>query len=141
MTDFTVKNWKPWEDHETNQPILDIYGNIKGSLTLSGVGEPVDGTFKHPPAVGSTISGSVEEYTTKSGSTRQRFKREPKQEPAFSRGGTYQPRDDAAIRAQWSLSQSIQIGMARGDIDNKEMILNRAKWLFNAVNEIKGGSV
>lgn len=92
--DYTVKEWKPWTDRETGDLIRDPHQNIKGSLILNGVGEPVDGTFKKEPEAGAVLYGHIEDYTTRAGSTRQRFKRtERPDRPTTSYGKSAEDRD------------------------------------------------
>jgi hypothetical protein len=112
VQELSIKSWKPWIDQETDEPIRDNYGNHKGTVTFDEYSaQPVDATFKEPPAIGAKKYGSIEEYQTKAGKTRLKFKAEQRPKEGFTPSGSksYQPRDDMAIRAQWAIGQAVSI--------------------------------
>jgi hypothetical protein len=146
--EVTVQTWQPWVDQETDEPIRDNYGNHKGSVIFDEYpAQPVDATFKEPPAVGAKKYGSIEEYNTKAGKTRVKYvsAQRPKEGFTPSAGGkTYQPRDDMAIRAQWAIGQAVSVYNASASKDpNMDMtgyIESLAKKFYAMVDRVKGSS-
>lgn len=87
------------------------------------------------------FEGDIESYTTQRGE--QFVKQVPKPQGGYGGGkggNNYQPRDDAAIRAQWAIGQSIALLSAT--MDKKAItlavIVDYAKQLFDAVATVKG---
>lgn len=147
--ELTVKSWKAWVDQETDELIQDNYGNYKGTVTFNEYNsEPVDATFKEQPEVGSKKYGSIEEYKTRAGKTRLKFKRadRPQEEQNMGYGAksNYQPRDDMAIRAQWAIGQAVQLYIAepkKSEVKTaKEVVENLAKDLYAMVDRVKNDS-
>lgn len=138
--DYTVKEWKQWVDRESGEPVQDLHGNTKGTLVLSDVGEPVDGTFKRQPSNGDVLYGHIEDYETRAGNTRQRFRRvERPQEtpkPFIGNKPAYQPRDDSAIQAQWALNQAREWVQYNAGSDTT-VILEYAKEFFGMIDQVK----
>lgn len=146
--EYTIKEWSPWTDRETGQPVTDKHGNHRGSVVFEEhQNEPVDATFKPPVQVGQKKYGVVEEYTTQGGSFRIRFQRRDKPQelrqtsafPAKSEK-TWQPRDDDAIRAQWAIGQSVQWTL-RAPETTADDIEQWAKRFYAMVDRVKSGEV
>lgn len=145
--DFIVKGWQPWIDRETEDPIRDQHGNYKGSVTFEN-SEPVDATFKQPPAVGDKKYGDIETYTTKSGATRKKFKSAQRPQEGFTGGSgksNYQPRDDAAVKAQFAIKAAIAFcpkPESARDMNAIAAIEDVAKQFYQMVDRVKNsGSV
>ena len=94
----------------------DNFGNTWCDMALKGVSEPVRIVVKDPTTIkdGDTLYGEIKEQTSKAGKTYLRFHREkPEDQQSFTpRGGShkpsYQPRDDAGIKAQFAIKAAIQ---------------------------------
>jgi hypothetical protein len=124
--------------------VTDNYGNVKGSLNLAGVADPVDATFKNAPEAGKTVYGHIEDYTTKSGNTRQKFKRDQKQD--FQSGGEYggargrerqfkaDPEKQASIEAQFSIKTAIEFKGTDASMDDIE---RTATLFFHMIDKVK----
>lgn len=86
------------------------------------------------------FEGEVESYTNDRGD--KFVKQVPKEQPAHY-GGSYQPRDDAAIRAQWALGQAMQLELASFQGESKtfswEQLERSAKQLYALVDRVKEG--
>jgi hypothetical protein len=109
--DWTLKSFE-------KSDFQDNFGNYWCDASFDGVGEPVKWVVKDPLdiKIGEKFYGKFTLETAKSGNKYLRFRREQKPEGEShvghtrSNGGSsknYQPRDDAAIRAQWAIGQSM----------------------------------
>lgn len=137
--ELTVKYWKPWENEEGL--VRDNHGNYKGTVVFEEEpGQMVDATFKQEPAVGDKKYGDILEYETKSGSIRQKFQRAERPQDgqqSFTKR-TFQPRDDAAIQAQWALGRAYEIIQPKKQEDWAK-VKQDATHLMVLVQEVKGG--
>lgn len=142
--DFTVKSWNPWMADE--EEVRDAHGNYKGNVTFEEYSaQPVDATFKQPPNSGDKKYGQIEEYQTKTGKTRIKFKRVDKPQEGFGTSGSkpaYQPRDDAAIKAQWAIGQAVSMAIIHKPENMRdEKVLNAiedvASQLYAMVDRVK----
>lgn len=146
--EYTVKEWKVWEDRDTEgEPLRDKFGNYKGSVTFEEYNsEPIDATFKEQPNPGDKKYGSVEPYKTQQGKTRLKFRRADRpldnQQGFTPRGGgskpSYQPRDDAGIKAQFAIKAAIQYQPDGATIKDIE---EAAVAFFKMVDRVKGSDV
>lgn len=125
----------------------DPHGNYWCSGVLQGVGEPVKMVVKDPMQFkpGMELYGTVKEVPTKKdpNKTYLRFFREKRPDDnQQSFGGTgkkeWQPRDDAAIRAQWAINQSREyIQHMLGKDAKLTEVLETAKLFFAMVEQVK----
>lgn len=141
--EYTVKSFKPWMDRDDPEEVVrDTHGNYKGSITFEEYSsEPVDATFKTIPVPGDKKFGTIDPYTTKNGSSRQKFNRadrpdyaassRPSQKPQGT--SNWQPRDDMAIRAQFAIKAAIQY---HGGADMSD-IETAAVTFFKMVDRVK----
>lgn len=63
--------------------------------------------------------------------------------PFTQRGGNRQPRDDAAIRAQWAIGQAVEITGRNFGVGDKELlptVERTAKELYAMVDRVKGST-
>lgn len=125
----------------------DPHGNTWCDMVLGGITEPVRIVVKDPNSIkeGMTLYGRVTEQTSKAGKTYLRFKREQRPE-GQNHGGQYsggkreyQPRDDAAIRAQWAIGQAVQIEIAakKSGAIELDKILEYATDFYVMVDRVK----
>lgn len=143
--EYTVKSWKVWENEDGI--IRDQHGNYKGSVLFEEEsGEQIDATFKEQPNVGDKKYGDIVEYTTKAGKPRQKFQRANRLEEGANVGtaattkGSYQPRDDASIKAQFAIKGAIQLEIGSNGDYSLSHIEETAKQLFSMIDRVKGGS-
>jgi hypothetical protein len=107
------------------------------NVMLEGENDPVEVNRKpgDRPAIGEVLSGRLED--TGYG---KRFKRESKPYTPGA-GKSYQPKDEAAIKAMWSISQAV----AFLGLHPKEAVLTDveplARDLFGMVDRVKTGQV
>lgn len=71
--DYTVKGWEPWREAD-GTPITDQHGNTRGTVSFVEDDRRVDGNFKKEPEIGEKRYGDIEAYTTRSGSSRVKWK-------------------------------------------------------------------
>lgn len=84
------------------------------------------------------FSGDVETYINTKGDRIVRQVPKPQASTGGGRGN-YQPRDDAAIRAQWSLGQASQtVKWDEPNIDHFALVEDRAKKFYALVDHVKG---
>lgn len=104
-------------------------------VMLEGVDEPVEIGKKSPDALkqGDTVYGTVTD-----GQYGKKFKAEKK--PFGQPGGSKYNRDDAAIRAQWAIGQSVGWFSTRKTVDEhlNERIEELAKVFYAMVDRVKG---
>lgn len=89
----------------------DQNGNIWCDAVFLGIGEPVKWVVKDPSkvVVGQKYYGKITDETSKANKPYQRFRREKRPEEQQRQGKReWQPRDDMAIRAQWSINAALQ---------------------------------
>lgn len=136
VKEYTVKGVKPWDVPEDPK-----YGR-KLSLSLEGIGEPVDMTAKNIPAVGDKIRGTVTTYTTQKGAERYRFTRERQQNPNYAPKNDKPPFDPDGQAWGNSVTNGTAIAIAcmiAGDTADKvaETALATAQILFDGRNNRK----
>lgn len=154
--DFTVSNWTPWIDRETNEPITDPHGNFKGTVWFEEDSRQADGTFKTEPRPGDKKFGDLVDYTTQSGKTRLKFQRaERPQEPInqtsdnahvsakreWKTDDEFYGDKNAQIKAQWAIGQALSIFLAAGSTSiADDQLEEQAKKLFVMVDRVKVSS-
>ncbi|HJQ07958.1 MAG TPA: hypothetical protein VJ836_00590 [Candidatus Saccharimonadales bacterium] len=114
------------------------------ALALDGVGEPVQLNKKVPvknePKEGDTLYGILEEKIHE-GRIYYKFKVEKKPDSGYSGKGSYQPRDDEAIRAQFALKLAVQ-AYGPNQSDDQDIyfadIETYAKHFYAMVDRVKG---
>lgn len=137
MADYTItrvsaKQPRSWSftDKKTNEQVqMETY-----NVMVEGESEAVEVNRKpgDKPVTGEVLTGSLE--TTEYG---RRFKKE--RQPYTPSKGGYQPKDEAAIKAMWSISQAIAwLGEfeSGSDVTDIEPV---ALDLFNMVDRVKTG--
>jgi hypothetical protein len=109
------------------------------ALALEGVSEPVQMNKKLPvkvePKVGDEVIGTLEEQE-RNGSVYYKLTIDFNAMKQQTGGYKGQPRDDAAIKAQWAVGQSVQIGMTNNSLTMPE-IEARAIELFHMTERVK----
>ncbi len=120
----------------------DNYGNTWCDMAIQGFGEPVRIVVKDPLSVkeGDTLYGEIKEMTSKAGKPYNRFYREQREDAQQQNFGTkkeWQPRDDAAIKAQFAIKAAIAYQPAGAPIKDVE---EAAKSFYEMVNRVKGVS-
>lgn len=141
---YTVRDVRKTDQWDSQYGTFQTY-----ALALEGISEPVKLNKKVPvkdePAKGGTLYGTIEEKSTRNGSTYRQLKLERPDTGSYSGGAhgsgkrDYQPRDDAAIRAQWAIGQAIQF-LAPIDHIQNEQIEEQAKIFYAMVDRVKGSS-
>jgi len=130
MSTYTIKSVKKGKTWPSD------YGEMQSYALDLGVGEPVQLNKKVPvkqePQVGEEVSGTLEEQE-RNGRVYYKIKLDPPQKQGGYKG---QPRDDAAIKAQWAVGQSVQIGMTNNSLTMPE-IEARAIELFHMTERVK----
>lgn len=131
--ELTVKSWKPWENEDGL--VRDPHGNYKGSVTFDKyASEPVDATFKEQPNTGDVKYGSIEEYQTKAGKTRLKFKRADRpdgQQGASAKGGYHKsPEERDGIFRCNALTNAATIIASQGTGKTAEATLDMADKLY-----------
>lgn len=146
--EYTVKGFKPWMDKDDPEEVVrDTHGNYKGSITFEEyASEPVDATFKTIPVPGDKKFGTIDDYKTKSGSTRQKFTRADRPEYTAPRpsqkpqAGAVDWNDkDASIRAQMAIKTAVVsfgASLTMADIYDGELE-KRATAIFAMVDRVK----
>lgn len=102
-------------------PMITYHVKLNGGEEVVQLNKKADSP---QPTKGDTVYGDIQE--TEYGA---KFKSVKK---PFSSGGKFQPRDDAAIQAQWALGRSYEKHGAT------EEAVKDAQWLFNKIALIKG---
>lgn len=138
---YTVKDFKVSD-------FKDPHGNTAVNLALEGYGEPVTIYMKDPSKVsnGMKLDGEIKEVQRKNGNgTYHRFFRDKPQDQqggyssgSNQRGGTkreYQPRDDAAIQAQWAIGQAVTL--ATNGMLELDTVEEKAKDFFDMIDRVK----
>lgn len=132
----------------------DNFGNTWCNAAFKGVSEPVRWVVKDPMSVnlGDVVYGEIKDMTSKAGKPYLRFYKEQREE-----GGNYvatqsssnqssnnvapakkewQPRDDNAIRAQWSIGQSMTHFSSKPEV-KLEQVEVLACALYEMVDRVK----
>lgn len=124
----------------------DQNGNVWCDAVFLGVGEPVKWVVKDPSkvVVGQKYYGKITDETSKANKPYQRFRREKRPEDQAQPQGKskrdWQPRDDAAIRAQWAIGQAMTFLVAANDVNDGNPIEQAeilAKELYAMVDRVK----
>ena len=127
----SVKKTNTWES---------TFGEMQSyALALEGVGEPVQLNKKVPvkaePQEGDELFGTLEEQE-RNGRTFYKIKLEQNQQA--NGGFKGQPRDDAAIKAQWAINQSTQIWIAQGcSMEAYDNIEKEAIHFYKMIERVK----
>lgn len=144
---YTVRDVRKTDQWDSQYGTFQTY-----ALALEGIGEPVKLNKKVPvkdePAKGGTLYGTIEEKSTRNGSTYRQLKLERPDTGPYSGGAhgyskrDYQPRDDAAIRAQWAIGQAMSFFTAKStDVQiDEDHVAQMAQKLYAMVDRVKGGS-
>jgi hypothetical protein len=120
----------------------DTHGNFWCTAVLQGIGEPVKMVVKDPMKfeVGMELYGEVKTQKSKAGKDYLRFYREtPPEQQTFNRsagGGkpSFQPRDDAGIKAQFAIKAAIQYHAESAPLTDIE---EAAKAFYKMVDRVK----
>lgn len=144
--EYKLTSFDPGKD-----PFMDQNGNTWCTATFEGHGEPVKWVVKDLSkiTVGDNYYGEMKEVESKAGKMYWRFYRQSRPDAApgqqsFSSKKEWQPRDDSAIKAQFSIKAAVQaVGNIPGDsethaayFDNVEFA---AKQFYDMVDRVKGG--
>lgn len=117
------------------------YGSMVAyKLKLEGSNDIVELSKKSTspaPAIGDTLNGTVEK--TDFG---HKFKAESTFNGTGNGGKSYQPKDEAAIKAMWAIGQAVQLHAAvtRNGGEEAQGIEVTAKELFAMVERVKAGT-
>lgn len=132
------------KDVKKNEVWSNDYGQFQSyALSLEGVGEPVSLNRKIPikeePVIGSTIYGSLELMTSKSGRTYYKFKTEKKDEPTYQKveqnDEYWQERNDS-IKAQFAIKAAVEL-LKNPEADIAEDTIEHwAKKFFDMVDRV-----
>lgn len=122
----------------------DDFGNVWCNAEFEGVAGQVRWVVKDPSAqiVGKTYYGEIRDATSKAGKTYKRFhKEQPQDSPQGGSGSQWQPRDDNAIRAQWSIGRAVDtIDWKDPELDLAHilpLIERRANAFYDLVDRVK----
>src|SRR5688500_11857837 len=142
LTQFKVGDFK-----DANQ-------NTWCDAVFQGMGEPVKWVVKDPNTitVGQKYYGTIKQRESQAGKTYLRFYREKKPDQQSGGSGygkgTYQPRDDMAIRAQWAIGQAVSSQVALRAATGTTMpalkfdeVEVAAKLLYAMVDRVKNTTV
>jgi hypothetical protein len=119
----------------------DNHGNFWCDMALRGVSEPVKIVVKDPTKYqdGDKIYGRITQETSKAGKSYQRFRRElaPDENTPSHGSRSYTPRDDAAIRAQFSIKTAVEL-LKNPEAEVKEDIIEHwAKVFYKMIDRVK----
>jgi hypothetical protein len=142
--DYVIRDFQKGDFRDQN-------GNYWCDAAFEGVGEPVKMVVKDPMKFtnGMTVYGYIRGMSSKAGKPYQRFYRVQKEEApapqqASQKTGSYQPRDDMAIRAQWAIGQAVQLqnGILAAEPSTQfkvDWLETEAKNFFAMVDRVKAG--
>jgi hypothetical protein len=119
----------------------DNHGNFWCNVALRGLSEPVMIVVKDPTKYkdGDKIYGRITQETSKAGKSYQRFRREPRPDENTPSHGSrsYTPRDDAAIRAQFSIKTAVELLKTPEANVAEDTIEHWAKVFYKMVDRVK----
>jgi hypothetical protein len=124
----------------------DNFGNYWCDMALKGFGEPVRIAVKDPAQfeAGQTLYGTIETKQSRAGKEYYKFNRQKKEDEPYgsqksnttSGKKDWQPRDDNAIRAQWSIGQAMTHFAAKEEVKLAD-VEKLAKALYVMVDRVK----
>jgi hypothetical protein len=128
----TKRSEQVWKSLDGQRTIYKVYFDVNGQEAMAK---------SYSSAIAAQgFSGQVETYEKQGNNGPETFVKQVPKEQVPGGGSGYTPRDDMAIRAQWSIGQAIiYVGEVAENVDRMETVEQIATKLFAMVDRVKEG--